>query len=93
MFTGGGSETQEDATLIDYAADRSYGIVKSSALPTILKQLDNSATAMTVTCCANATTDKTGTCGPGTGVACSQFCPKPDEDKAISAKSVILDKS
>ena len=59
MFTGGGSETQEDATLIDYAADRSYGIVKSSALPTILKQLDSSATDMTVTCCANATTNLT----------------------------------
>ena len=82
--------TQEDATLINYAADRSYGIVKSSALPTILKQLDSSATDMMVTCCANATTDKTGTCGPGTGVACSQFCPKPDEDNAISASAVFM---
>ena len=75
--------------MINYAADRSYGIVKSSALPTILKQLDSSATAMTVTCCANATTDKTGTCGPGTGVACSQFCPKPD-NSSINGSAVFM---
>ena len=64
--------------MVDYAADRSYGIVKSSALPNIFQHLDNSANSMTVTCCANTAVNYTGSCGPGTGVSCSQFCSKGD---------------